>query len=296
MAYNGPGLSPLQLYLRTEDAVVRLIVGDLRDAASDAARRITALEGKSGIGAVVRRSQLAIVRRELLATQRALWIAVGHRIRNEGKDVAAAAVVAEQQIEAVLFRALGHTVPDDLLASQKALARRTVTNYFARQDNGISLSQQVYKTSQLANGFVDRAVNRVILQGGSWRDLANTVRPMISPDTPGGVSFAARRLARTELNNAFHTAQRTVSDANPYADGMEWNLSSTHPKPDACDALAKGHSPGRPTGVYNDGEVPDKPHPQCKCFVATVPVSEAEFLRLVLNPPSPSTAAVQRSA
>lgn len=296
MVYKGPGLSPLQLYLRTEEAVVRLIVTDLRDAASDATRRLIALEGKSGIGAVVQRSQLALVRRELLASQRALWVAVGHRIRTEGPDVAAAAVLAEQQIEAVLFRALGHTVPDTLLASQKALAQRTVTHYFARLDNGISLSQQVYRTSKLANGFVDRAVNRVILQGGSWRDLSKAVRPMINPETPGGVSFAAKRLARTELNNAFHAAQRTVSDANPYSTGMEWHLSSTHPKPDACDTLATGHSPGRPAGVYDKGEVPDKPHPQCKCFTATVPVSEAEFLRMVLNPPSASTAAARRTA
>lgn len=294
--WTGPGLSPLQLYLREERAGLAALAKDLQDASADAQRRLVRLAGKEGLGAQVRRQQLALIRRELALTQRALWAAVGTTIRSVSPAVADAAMAAEQAMEAVLFRRVGARVPDGFVEAQQTYARSTVRAYLARNENGISLSRRVFRTEQLAKGFVDRAINRVLLQGGSWKDLADRVRPLIQPETPGGVSFAAKRLARTELNNAFHTAARAVSAANPYSDGMQWHLSGSHRRADPCDELARGHSPGRRTGVYDDGEVPAKPHPQCLCFVASVPISERDFLALFSVPSPPAAAPARRSA
>lgn len=292
--WTGPGLSPLQLYLRTERAALALIVRDLNDAAADAQRRLLRIAHKTGLGAVVQRAQLALVRRELVLTQQELWTAIGHDIRVSTPEVGAAAAEAERALEAVLFHAGGRAVPEILLDAQKSYAQRTARAYLARTTNHVPLSTQVFKSKALAQGWVDREINRVLLQGGSWKDLADRVRALINPNTPGGVSYAAKRLGRTELNNAFHAASVAVSQANPYSTGMKWHLSGSHPRTDRCDALAQGHSPGRPAGVYDDDEVPSKPHPQCLCFVASVPMDEEDFLRLVTTTPPSSVAAATR--
>lgn len=283
--FTGPGADPLKLYLRGERVAISGIEDDLRDASADAQRRINKLETRHGIGAKVRRAQLAIIRRELRGVTDELWRGVSKRIRSAGNAVADAAAQAERVLEDVLFFSTGyHQAPEDLIAAQRAYARRTVANYLARGQNGVGLSKRVYKTKNLANGFVDRAVNRVILQGGSWQEIASAVKPMIDPATPGGVSYAAKRLGRTELNNAFHTTQQATAEVNPFVLGLRWHLSLSHGKKDQCDALATGHSKGKPSGVYVPSELPAKAHPQCLCYTTNEMMEEDDFLDLVSNP------------
>lgn len=282
--FTGPGANPLTLYLRGERIAEAGIVDDLRDAMADAQRRINKLESKKGIGAVVRRAQLAIIRRELRSVTNELWRNVGKRIRAAGNAVADAAAEAEATLQRILFRAVGRDDSEALVAAQRAYARRTVATYLARGQNGIGLSQRVYRTRQLADGFVDRAVNRVILQGGSWQDIAKSVKPMIDPNVKGGVSYAAKRLARTELNNAFHTTQKASAEINPFVLGVQWHLSRSHKTPDECDEYARGHSKRKPAGIYLPEDLPTKPHPQCLCFTTNEMMDEDSFLDLVSNP------------
>jgi hypothetical protein len=288
---TAPGLTPLQLYLREERGVLADILRDLRDAAADASRRMVALARKDGLGARVRRAQLGQVRRELLTVQQELWESVETDIKRSGVNLGRAAAEADRALQVMLFQRAGRTLPEQIVEGQRAFAERTVLSYFSRRKNNIPLSRRVYRTRQLSQGWVDRVVNRVILQGGSWQELARAVRPLISPDAPGGVSFAAKRLARTEMNNAFHTAQRAVNEENPYTTGMTWHLSNSHPTPDACDLVARGHSQGRPAGVYDKGEVPDKPHPQCLCYAVSIPMDEDDFLASLVESLRPSSAA-----
>lgn len=278
LPYNGPGTSPRLLYLRAEEQAIVDIVRDLQDAAAEAQRRINKLETRYGIGSTVERAQLAMVKRELHGVQRELWLLVNRRIRAVSSAIAEAALLAEVQLEQVLFRAIGQDVPDELIQAQREYARQTVQTYLARGENGIGLSERVYRTRQLANGLVDRAINRELLLGRNWQELARAVRPYINPDTPGGVSYAAKRLARTELNNAFHRTQIGMAAENPWVEGQKWNLSRSHKKPDRCDELARGHSKGLSPGVYEVGSVPSKPHPQCLCYLTGVTVGEEEFL------------------
>lgn len=281
--FIGRGANPLQLYLRGERVAIAGMEEDLRDAMADAQRRINKLESKHGIGAIVRRAQLGLVRRELRIVTDQLWKSIGKKIRSAGTAVADAAADAERVLQEILFASTGQRVPEELLAAQRAYARRSVATYLARGQNGIGLSQRVYRTRSLSNGFVDRAVNRVVLQGGSWQDIAKEVKPMIDPNTPGGVSYAAKRLGRTELNNAFHTTQKASAEVNPFVLGLKWNLSRSHAKPDACDKLAQGHSRGKTTGVYLPSDLPAKPHPQCLCFTTNEMMDEDDFLDLVSN-------------
>lgn len=282
--FAGPGADPLKLYLRAERIAEAAIIEDLRDAMADTGRRINKLESKHGIGAIVRRAQLGLIRRELRIVTDQLWKSVGKKIRSAGTAVADAAAEAERVLQKILFQSVGQRESEMLIASQRAYARRTVATYLARGQNGIGLSQRVYRTRSIANGYVDRAVNRVILQGGSWQDISREVKPMIDPNTKGGVSYAAKRLARTELNNAFHTTQKASAEINPFVLGLQWHLSRSHPTPDKCDEYARGHSKGKSAGIYLPSDLPTKPHPQCLCFTTNEMMDEDDFLDLVSDP------------
>ena len=126
------------------------------------------------------------------------------------------------------------------------------------------MSSRVYQTKALANHWVDKLVTTSIMRGDSAQQIANAVKTSIKPDTPGGVSYAAMRLGRTELNNAFHATSITLAQDRPWIESMAWNLSATHEfastsKPEICETYA--------AKVWHVDQVPAKPHPQCRCFV-----------------------------
>lgn len=285
------GRSPRELYAAVERTALADILDDLQDAAAEIDRRLLALARRRGLGSTVRRAQFTLIKREIVRVQTALWPEIGRTIRVHGASVALAATRAEETLQRLLFGRANQVPPEDFLASQRAYAERVVQTYFARRQSKLQLSRQVVKTGALTQRWIDREINRVILRGGSWQELAEAVRPLLNPAVPGGVTYAARRLARTELSNAFHEASVATSARNPYSLGMQWYVSGTHATPDRCDDLARQHSPGKPPGVYAAGHVPRKPHPQCRCYVASVAMDEDAFLRSLVNPPGASSAA-----
>lgn len=270
---------PLTGYLNAERTVLVRMADDLLDAQQDLHQRLTRLAARNGgVGAQVRQAQLSQINQALQRTMDALWKEIGEEIIVGGKEVADVASSTQAVYDRILFHSAGMGLPEELVRAEEAYARNVVEHYWSRLNNKMSLSEQVYRTEAMSKGWVDRAVNRVILQGGSWRDIANAVRPFIDPNTPGGVSYAAKRLGRTELNNAFHESQIRLGQENPWVQGQQWHLSGRHPKTDECDTLASKvvrRDLGR--GVYPDGAVPRKPHPQCLCYLTPKTVSEEEF-------------------
>jgi hypothetical protein len=250
----------------------------LRDAMADAKRRLAKLAGKSGMGSEVRAAQLRQTITALRSTQAALWQEAGKIVSAGRTRAAVAAVEAEQAASRALWDKLGGPIKklESALAEQ---AKTTVDTLAARAANNIKLSDQVFKTAALSSGQVDRAINRSILQGDSWKEMADRVSGLINPGVPGGVSYSAKRLGRTELNNAFHRQQIQEADESPLVTGVQWHLSGSHRHSDACDTYAHGvHVQGGGQGVFATNEVPPKPHPQCFCFLTTVHVGEEEFI------------------
>jgi hypothetical protein len=251
----------------------------LNDAAEEAERLIPKLIEKHTTGASLKAAQLSLILREIRQQQNAMWADVGMVIRDGMERASLAAVSGENIIDGYLRRA-GLDMPE-LRASFRAQAMRGFRNVLAKGANGIPLSKQVYKTAALANGWIDRQVRKALILQTDARTLAKQVRNFIDPSVKGGVSYAAFRLARTELNNAFHTVAIERAD-EPWSQGMQWHLSGSHPpsppgKPEKCETYARvDHGLG--VGVFAKGHVPRKPHPQCLCYVTQQVVSEEEFL------------------
>jgi hypothetical protein len=82
-----------------------------------------------------------------------------------------------------------------------------------------------------------------------------------------GVAYAALRLARTEIQAVHHLAAARAYARSPWVGGVHIRLSTSHPKPDICDA----HAGGGPLdgGAYPVGDQPLPPyHPHCLCYQA----------------------------
>jgi hypothetical protein len=274
---------PLIEYLKIQERWEAELLKILKRASSENAKMIRELSGKQGIGAQVRRDQLRLVKKELLKAQANLWRVVGSTVEAGRADAAAAAVRSNFVYEDVLIRSgLSKDDRARLLASAEQQAQKGLDNVVARV-TGLSdytLSKQVYRTKALSNGLVQRLIERQIANGVSWAELAKAVRQYINPGVRGGVSYAAKRLARTELNNAFHAVSVTEGIESPFIVGQKWNLSGSHPRPDACNTYAESsHYNGGDAGVYKDSQVPSKPHPQCLCYLTPITPSREEFIK-----------------
>lgn len=251
----------------------------LERVAKDLDKQIKELGDKPGIGAQVRRQQLIGSRGVITRLLREFWLETGDLVRAGREEAADTALDAGFDWDEILLARL-YPDEDDRTQMRKYLLGAAERNIDAmlRRVYGVQqpLSKRVYKTQALANGWVTRAVEAALAGGSSAEDLSRRVRSMISPKTPGGVTYAARRLARTEINNVFHAQTVTDNEGKPWNTGMKWRISKSHVIPDECDEYSKQEN-GMGPGVFPLHQVPAKPHPQCFCYVTPETLSVAQF-------------------
>lgn len=285
MAQRPPARQLLSDYLRQQIIVDAELAKVLELAARQSAGQVRRLNLRKGtsVGARVRATQLIQVLSELSKIQSDLWtINIKTVIEKALGRAEVAAETSLDDVGLILENAVGERRAAALLDGFRQAARAGFA--LDRTRRARALSARVWKNASLAQGSVERLIRAGLIQGLSARELAANVRSHISPSTQGGVGYAAMRLARTELNNAFHDNQKHVAAA-PWVRAVKWNLSGTHSsrvkKPDKCDAMATQniHDLGR--GRYPADSIPDKPHPQCLCFITYESVSQREMLDMI---------------
>jgi hypothetical protein len=258
MAWNRK--QPLTTYVREQRVVDAQLRRVLTAAANDARRRALAITEDN-----LRRAQL-----ELASQQLRMWAQIGTVIEDGIRGTAPVVADLNDVFTRDLLRSLGVSPSSALVQGMQRAAQNSVRTYLAREHLGMTLSERVYRNGQVASGRIDRVINNALLRGASARELAADVAGLINPNTPGGVSYAAMRLGRTELNNAFHQASSDTYNANPFVEKVRWVLSGSHPHADECDDLV---------GTYVPMEVPDKPHPQCLCYTAPEVMARKDLIR-----------------
>jgi hypothetical protein len=178
---------------------------------------------------------------------------------------------AQLAVEQALDRDLIGGMPGQAIAQyargQHLSASAGIRAVLSRRTGGFMLADSIYAGGQKTTKAVGRIVEKALIKQTSARDLSKQVRGHFRPDVPGGTSYASFRLARTEINNAHHATSISQGEARPWVLGYEWNLSRSHPRPDPCDVLANADNFGLGAGVYSKGNAPDRPHPQCLCYL-----------------------------
>lgn len=176
--------------------------------------------------------------------------------------------------------------------------------FIARADNGIKLSDRVWKTAEQLKGEMELALSVTIGEGKSAAQISREVRKYLqNPDAlfrriytytdakgerhyklsqaakayksgKGVYRSAAKnamRLARTETNMAYRTADNLRWSQMDFVTGIHIGLSKSHPIPDICDELAGDY----PKDFKFTGW-----HPNCFCVVTPITISDDEFVKM----------------
>ncbi len=108
----------------------------------------------------------------------------------------------------------------------------------------------------------------------------------------------AMRLARTETNMAYRTADQERWRRLDFVIGYRVVLSDNHPEPDICNDLSARRGEKGSRGVYPKDFVFKGWHPQCRCYVVPILADEKEFDKIqeaILNDePIPESKSVIR--
>lgn len=269
-----PRVNWLLRYISVQKLYDNEIVKALQEAQYDAVQVVNKLEGMENIGARAKRYQVRLVQNEIRSVIKGMFKDLIPTIQQGRQDAAEAAAKAALAEDAKVLEALfpNAGVRKAWQASYVLQARHGVAAMITRiLHTKLPLSKQVYKTAAFTTGSLDRKINSVIARGGSAKELADLVKSDINPKVAGGVSYAAMRLGRTELNNAFHAMAIGNAQDDPWVEEMVWNLSKSHKEQNClCEVYAEQK-------FFPKTAVPPKPHPQCLCFVTRKAMEWSDF-------------------
>jgi SPP1 gp7 family putative phage head morphogenesis protein len=254
----------LGAYASVQRAADADILRVLRDAYRDTNRDLQMLVRSRTPGSAIRRDQLRAVKQQILDSQSQVFARLGRVIEARRTQAAARAIRVAGRYDEALFAAHGRGPEAAALTrGLEATETRTIDAVIARMTgSSVPLSARVYRARTFADGALERRINSGLARGLSAQEMARELRDFVNPNTPGGQRYAALRLARTEINNAFHAMSIRAAQLKPWITKMQWHNSDSHPRPDECDALN-----GR---LFPVDEVPRKPHPQDMCYVTPV--------------------------
>lgn len=253
----------------------------MEQASEDAEKEIKRLLAKDSFSSAVRAEQLKMAVAGMDDLTRQMWS--DHEKLIRGGMFQNGALAADQSLDMDLF--LG--MPGGAVVQYADLihwnAAQAVDDLISRHSSGYTLADRIYANGTVTTRTVGNIVDKALVQNLSAREIAKQVRGYYSPDVPGGASYAAMRLGRTEINNAHHHTTIRLSDDKPWVVGYKWNLSKSHPKPDPCDELANADDFELGAGVYERGSAPDRPHPQCLCYLTHLMEDEEEFMNNLVS-------------
>jgi hypothetical protein len=267
------GEAPIKTFARASRESEASILRLLAEAAKEAEQIALGIEG-GAIGAQTRAAQLRITRAALYTQMRLLWDGAGYLTIFGERQAAEAAVESMDMLQ----RRILSNLPDGLERSLLWQAKAGVDSYISRRENTLALSRRVYKNLDLYMNNIDKRISLSLLQGKSSAELAADIARYINPRGPGGVSYAANRLARTEIANAFQLSTIRYTRENPWVLGYKWNLSGSHSRADICNQYAEEDHVGMGKGVFKKNSVPSLPHPHCFCYITVVQMDNEAFL------------------
>lgn len=251
-------------YVRLQQASDRQLEAVLNDALDGAEAEIARAAGKTGVGAQARTSQMVALRQVAKKILKDVFDGTGEIVRQRQKDAAALAEDLLLRDEKGIWKIIEPSaekrakIGNDLRLTAARNIQATMKRVLETEQ---PLSSRVYKSQALAEGQVSKVVNRGIATGSSADDIARNVRDLIDPNVSGGVSYRAKTLARTEINNAFHAQSISDMKSRPWIDQAQWNLSKSHNEEGCvCETYAK-------TRLFLADRIPKKPHPGCLCSI-----------------------------
>lgn len=282
------------LFSRTEhyaDNVRRLYA-----TATDELLKLSAMKAANGVSAAFSFSDSKRLSEQANAILRALYSGVYNEIKG---GVIAEWGNANKSCDALITSIFGKKVKeDDHYARFFARNKESVDAFFKRKSEygGLNLSQRVWKYVGDFKTEMEMALSVAMGEGKSAATISREVRKVVDAVT-GNVSWQtvnlkdysfgrgvyrssyknAMRLARTETNMAYRTADQERWRQLDFVIGYRVVLSDNHPEPDICNDLSAKRGEKGSRGVYPKDFVFKGWHPQCRCYVVPILADEKEF-------------------
>lgn len=250
-------------FLAVQKASDAQVAAVLQAALDSLDKHLSSIEAKPGVGAAVRRAQLLGNRGVITMVLSSLYKNLGDVVREGQANAAQAATEAELYSASKIYdRIIEDPAKRDVLKrSLEQTSRRNIQVTVTRMtESQRPLSKRLYRSQAISKGQVSKVINNHLAKGSSAADMAKDLRAFFNPKVPGGVSFRAQTLARTEINNAFHAQAAADMADRPWVNQCRWHLSGSHKVPDECNAYAS-------TALFPVDSVPKKPHPNCLCYI-----------------------------
>lgn len=263
--------------LRLQEGIVR---GDLarilQKASQDAERQMLINLKRAGITSKVKAAQMKAAMDGLGSLSSSMWGQIGGLTRAgvyQASELAATQQMDREYLTGMPFKAMQQYQQDFYFS-----AYQSAEDIISRRTNGFALADRIYAQGRTSVLEAGRIVEQGLAQQVDARSLAKQVRNLYDPAVPGGTSYAAMRLARTEINNAHHDTTIRLTKEQPWVTHYRWHLSGSHPKPDECNEYAETDHAGMGPGVYAKGGIPSKPHPHCFCYLEVFQEDRDAFL------------------
>lgn len=277
---NTPRANWLLRYLTVQQLYDKKVVTALQRAQYDAAQALKKLDGDN-IGDRTKRYQVNLVRMEIREIIKGLFKGFVPIISAGQSDAAEAAARAALKQDAKVLKAL-FPDPNDRATWEKSFvetARNGVVAMLMRVTKSeIPLSQQVWKSSAWTNDRLNNIINSHLARNSSADELAKAVEKFVRHDAKGGVAYAAKRLARTEINNAFHAVSIHNAQQLPWVKEVEWHLSKSHPIDEDC--MCEAYAARK---LFPVDRVPLKPHPNCLCYIVPHQISQDDLASKLIS-------------
>lgn len=185
----------------------------------------------------------------------------------------------------VKIMSAGVTVPTGLMNSMTQLNLTAMREFIQRTEQGMSLSKRLWDLSKTYKYELENYIASGITTGKDAvalsRDLTKFLKGGVSTVYENGVvtraigkdvSYQALRLARTEVNMAYHMSNYNRRNQLKFVTGVEVYLSDSHPEEDICNDMA---------GEYPKGYVFLGWHPNCICGSRSILLNEKEFVNYI---------------
>lgn len=266
--------------LLLEQIKSRDIAKILEASAKEAEKLVAKNMAKGTFSGALRAQQLQLASVGLGALSSELWDDVSTEMR---KGIYAASyLAADQAMDLDLLHGMPVGAIVQYAPQMRFYAAQSAEDLISRKVNNIPLSEKIYANGKTTVAQVGKVIDKSLALQMSAKEIANQVYKFYSPTVPGGASYAAMRLGRTEINNAHHTTTLRMAEEREWVSGFKWNLSGSHPRPDECNDYAERDN-GFGPGVFAKGTVPMKPHPQCLCYLTAQMPTEKEFINNLIN-------------
>lgn len=257
----------------TEGITHRQLSKVLREAAAEAEKAALFYASTDAVASVKQR-QIAAALNSVSAQT---WSATGKIITAGQYQMAQ--VAAEQALDLDLLSGIPPFAVQQMVPFMYFNAAQAVDDIISRRTDGFTLSERIYANGKVSTKQVGAIVEKGLARQLSAKQLAAQVKGFYRPDVAGGASYAAMRLARTEINNAHHTTTIRLTQDKPWVTGYKWNLSGSHKVPDECNEYADHNG----DGTWAKNEVPARPHPNCLCYLTHMYPDDEELVRNIAN-------------